>query len=260
MLVSLLGATAPAHATPLMFSDGIERPQSYQRCAEAVTAPPVPGVAARPTALLIHGGGFVDRAELSTPTAPLRRLGYRLRVAKYPLGDVRGAYRAVTRQAGRLGRTRPVVAIGESAGGSIATWLAGHRRVDAAVSVGAPQDFRAWGNPTRGTQVRLPTTALRRRYSPIRTYSRKSGDAPLFAVHYRGDIFAPFEQTTSLRNRGAHVLLLDGFGHTQPQWLHAGGLDFLRCHARPSGSRLSMAGRSPLPGGARLHMWPSRGA
>ena len=87
-------------------------------------------------------------------------------------------------------------------------------------------------------------------FQHIHTYSRRSGDAPLLAVHYRADIFVPFEQTTSLRNRGAQVLLLDGFGHTQPQWLHAGGLRFLRCHARPSGSRLSVVGRSPLPGRA----------
>ena len=232
VLVGLLGAAAPAHATPLMLPDGIERPQSYQRWAEAAGGSPVPGVGPRQTALLIHGGGFIDRAELSTPTAPLRRLGYRVRVAKYPLGNVRGAYRAVARQAGRLGRTSPVVAIGESAGGSIATWLAGHRRVDAAVSIGAPQDFVDWGNPEWGTQVRLPTTALRRRYSPIHTYSRRSGDAPLLAVHYRGDIFVPPEHTTRLRNRGAQVLLLDGFGHTQPLWLYAGGLDFLRCQTR----------------------------
>lgn len=231
VLVSLLGATGPAHARPLMLPDGIERPQSYQRCEEGAWAAPVPGVGPRPTALLIHGGGFIDRTELSTPAGPLRRLGYRVRVAGYPLGDVRGAYRAVARQAVRLGRSSPVIAIGESAGGSIATWLAGHRRVDAAVSVGAPQDFRAWGNPVWGTQVRLPTTALRRRYSPIRTYSRGSGDAPLLAVHYRGDFYVPLKHTTSLRNHGAQVLLLDGFGHTQPRWLHAGGLRFLRCQA-----------------------------
>lgn len=180
------------------------------------------------TVLLIHGGGFLERNPLAVPTQPLRRLGYRVAIARYPLGDVRGAYRAVADQASKLRGRGPLVAIGESAGGSIATWLAGHRHVDGAIAIGAPQDFRSWGNPSWGRRVRLPTVALRTRYSPVWAYRRQSGDAALLAFHYRGDIFVAPDQTDELRNRGASVVLLDGWGHIEPRWLKERAVRFLR--------------------------------
>jgi acetyl esterase/lipase len=183
----------------------------------------------RPTVLLIHGGGFVVWNGMVVSTRPFRRLGYRVAIASYPSGDVRAAYRAVTEQARRLRRRSPlVIAVGESAGGSIATWLAGHRDVDAAITIGAPENFETWGVPGWAAQVGLPTAELRRRYSPFRSYRRSSGDAPLLAFQYRHDPFVPREQVVPLRARGARVRLLEGLGHTQPRWLRMGGLAYLR--------------------------------
>jgi pimeloyl-ACP methyl ester carboxylesterase len=134
-----------------------------------------------------------------------------------------------------------VLAVGESVGGSIATWLAGHHNVDAAIAVGAPQDFRTWHPPGWSARVGLPTAALRRRYSPVRTYRRDSGDAPLLAFHYLGDPVVPYEQAVRLRAHGAQVRLLDAIGHTQPRWPRAGGLAFLRRHGAAASSSSHVA-------------------
>lgn len=90
-----------------------------------------------PTVVLIHGGGFTSRAALANKLA-ISEAGWKTVEVSYPFGDVAAAYRAVAAQIPKSG---PVIAFGESAGGTIALWLAAHRRVDCAISVGGPTDF-----------------------------------------------------------------------------------------------------------------------
>lgn len=111
-----------------------------------------------PTVVLIHGGGFTSRAAVANEQA-ITDAGWRTLEVTYPFGDVAAAYRSVAAQ---LPKTGPVVAFGESAGGTIALWLAAHRKVDWAISVGGPTDFTRWSpsfpqpHPWRYSPARLP--------------------------------------------------------------------------------------------------------
>jgi acetyl esterase/lipase len=157
--------------------------------------------------LLIHGGGFVFGA----PEAVLNReaveqAGVATWSLGYPLGDVRRAYRWT---AAAVPKNRPTVAFGESAGGTIAAWLAARRHVDAAITVGAPTDLSRWPeSPAHREAIGLTTGAWR--YSPARTYRQQR---PLWAIHWTHDPIVPFAHAAALR--GAHLKTLWGGGHTE---------------------------------------------
>lgn len=155
--------------------------------------------------LLLHGGGFLGGtpAEVANRAA-IEAAGFRTQSVDYPLGDVPAAYRAAR---AAVPRGRPVVAFGESAGGTIAAWLAAHRRVGAAVTVGAPTDLRRWPDAPGRAALGIASTAWR--YSPARVYD---GERPLWAFHWSGDPFIPFAHAAGLRK--AHVMTLWGISHT----------------------------------------------
>jgi acetyl esterase/lipase len=108
---------------------------------------------------------------------------------------VAAAYRAVAAQIHRSG---PVIAFGESAGGTIALWLAAHRRVDWAISVGGPTDFTRWA-PSFGQRQAW-------RYSP----ARLRGDRASIYHWTRDPVLDPAQ---ARRVRGADVHLLEGVNH-----------------------------------------------
>jgi dienelactone hydrolase len=155
--------------------------------------------------LLLHAGGFVGGApgDVANRVA-IEQAGFRTQPVAYPLGDVPAAYRAAS---ALVPPGRHVVAYGESAGGTIAAWLAAHGRVNAAVTVGAPTDLRQWPpDPTVRTAIGLWPNPWR--YSPARAYDRQR---PLWAIHWSDDPLIPFAHAAALR--GAHVETVWGVGH-----------------------------------------------
>ena len=156
----------------------------------------VPGVAAaKPltgcTVVVLPGGGFTELNQ-SLNAASLRELGARVILQEYPLRDVPAAYRSVN-------RPRSVL-LGESAGGAVAAWAAAHGRARAAVTVGAPLDFRVWQpDPSyfRGTPWH---------WSPRRVYH---GQRPLTTIHWTADPIVPAQPAL----HGARRIVLEGLGH-----------------------------------------------
>lgn len=162
------------------------------------------------TVLLIHGGGF----EADSPAvneASVRKAGVRLTLVDYPLGSVPRAYGAATRTARRYRLRRRVVALGESAGGPIAVWLAAHRQVDAAISIGGEMDFRHW--PTRPEEhpatfaQRVGIAGHRWKWSPRRVYRRQR---PVWQIRFAHDPVVP---ASAARLRGASWVPVPGRGH-----------------------------------------------
>jgi acetyl esterase/lipase len=208
-----------------------------------------PPTSCRPTAIALHGGAFVGRDEMATAARELETAGFRVEQVRYPLHDVRLAYRTVAARARRL--RGPVLAVGESAGGTIASWLAARGRVDAAVTVGAPQDLTAWlaKQPRLARRIGLSTAARQWRYSPARIYRRGEG-APLHAFHYRFDLVVSPEQALAMEPRGAAVSMIDGLGHAapgiySPHWLDAGGRRILRRQAGALVARCASSAARP---------------
>jgi pimeloyl-ACP methyl ester carboxylesterase len=147
-----------------------------------------------PTVLLIHGGSFTSRAAVANKQA-IEDAGWTTLEVTYPFGDVAAAYRAVAAQIPREG---PVVAFGESAGGTIALWLAAHGKVDRAVSVGAPTDLTT----LRPSQVAHESW----RYSPARLEGSRAS-----IYHWTKDPVVDCAQARAVE--GAEVHLLDGVNH-----------------------------------------------
>jgi acetyl esterase/lipase len=144
------------------------------------------------TIVVLLAGGFTDQHP-SPNIEHVRAAGARVIQQRYPLHSVPAAYASVNRPNS--------VVLGESAGGSIAAWAAAHRRARAAVTVGAPFDFRTW-NPTLPALNGQPW-----KWSPRRVYR---GQRPLTAIHWTVDPFVPAEQS---RLAEARRVLLPGLGH-----------------------------------------------
>lgn len=180
----------------------------------------------RATVLVMHPGGWVyGSATTALPAARyLARHGYRAVSLDYPLLDVRRSYR-YARWA--VHRYRATFAVGESSGGTIASWLAARRCVRAAVAVSAPQDLPLWAAtsayPTYLPIVGLPSGAWE--WSPARRYSPRS--APLLGVYWDGDPFVPLEQGRLIARRGARLRVLAGDEHAGSAYYPA-ALRFIR--------------------------------
>jgi dienelactone hydrolase len=156
------------------------------------------------TVLTLHPGSFAAGNVQATLRRTVIRAMPKVREVpvEYTLGNVTAAYRD-TRSVARRQRGR-VVAYGESAGGTIAGWMAARRRVDAAVTVGAPMNIPAWTDD--GWTIGL-AGELAWRYSPKRVYARQR---PLWQYHYESDPAVP---KGGQRLRGSQWRLVPGAGH-----------------------------------------------
>jgi acetyl esterase/lipase len=177
------------------------------------------------TVLLFHSGGWLGGSEQSeVGLAQLFSLhGWRAISVAYPLHDVPGAYRAAS-EAATTWRSpgKPLVAVGESAGGAIAEWLAARRRVDAAAAVGAPADFRTWRliqphAPWSSWPASVGIRGQLWRWSPARVYDAQRS-APLFVYHSLDDRVVEPAQARTMRARGAQLHWLHGDHLTDTSW------------------------------------------
>jgi pimeloyl-ACP methyl ester carboxylesterase len=139
--------------------------------------------------VLLPGGGFAGH-EPSPNVDALRQAGARVRVFKYPLNDVRAAYRSAV--------FPNAVLVGESAGGVVAAWAVAHKRARAAVTIGSPLDFRRW----RPAHLRGGSW----QWSPQRAYR---GQRPLTTIQWSNDPFIPARPPAP----GERQLTLSGVGH-----------------------------------------------
>jgi hypothetical protein len=145
------------------------------------------------TIVHLPAGGFVEH--VASPNIDyIRDAGARVITQAYPLGSVAEAYSSVV-------RPRSVL-FGESAGGAIAAWAAAHRRARAAVTVGAPFNFRTW-HPQPEVFGGTPW-----KWSPQRVYRRQR---PLTAIHWTFDPIVPLQDAGRLV--GARRVTLRGLGH-----------------------------------------------
>jgi acetyl esterase/lipase len=165
------------------------------------------------TVLVVHGGGWAfGDATGSLPVAwYLASHGYQAVSIGYPLRSVPASYRVARRKARRYGAT---LAVGESAGGTIVSWLAARHRVRAAVEVSGPENLPLWG------QSNLPSWWLPNigaggaagwKWSPLRRYSRAS--APLLGIYSRGDTVVSLAQGQAIAARGAQLQVLESAQH-----------------------------------------------
>lgn len=178
-----------------------------------------PAGAHRGTALLFHSGGWMGgSAADELPNALLlQAAGWRAVAVDYPRGSIVGSYRAALQAAAAYREPgHPLIAVGESAGGSIAEWLAGRRRVDASYAVAAPADFVTWPLvPEWRSAIQIGEDPWR--WSPARIYQRPAS-APLIVYHSRGDSVVPAAQALELVKRGARAYWLDGEHLADTRW------------------------------------------
>jgi acetyl esterase/lipase len=150
--------------------------------------------------------------------------GWRGISVDYPLGDLVAAYRSVENDAGALrGRRGPLIAIGQSAGGTMAEWLAAHNEVDAAVAVDAPANLVSW----RAIQPGEPLAWLPARVagidhsgwalSPVRVY-RGATSAPLLVFGAQDDHLVEPAQQSAMHELGAELAWTPGEHLISRRW------------------------------------------
>jgi len=160
----------------------------------------------RATLLLLPGGGFVMPAEPVALRARCRlfaRAGFAVVAVAYPLLGCPAALRAATDEALRARRAaRPVLAYGESAGGTLAEMLAVRGAVPAAVAVAGISDLTTWPRTDERywSAVQLPTLLERQAVSPLHRIGPRPGR--LLLLHSPEDETVPFAQ--SVRPAGRH--------------------------------------------------------
>lgn len=185
-----------------------------------------------PHLLLIHGGGFLfedPNFETATRQAALNA-GFVPHYLRYPLGDLAGAVRAARAEARRLGALYPgrLYAYGSSAGGMLASLLAGDGMVRAAVAKAPPSDLVGWEWPLaaygEGYFERIGADgATRQRLSPLHRPARR----PLLLIHGRYDTVVPLAMSEAFAAKFRRVeLWVVGGGHhaerRRPQILERG--------------------------------------
>lgn len=195
------------------------------------------GPGPHPVAFLLHGGFWRARFDRSTMVAlavDLHRSGFATVNVEYrrvgagggipeTLEDVEAAAGAVPRLDDRLDRAR-IVAIGHSAGGHLALWLAGTGEVAAAVSLAGVSDLRAAAEQGlgEGAAVELAggTPAERpEAYALADPIRRVPAGVPQLLAHGDADNRVPVEQSRryaeAARAAGdsCELLELAGVGH-----------------------------------------------
>jgi acetyl esterase/lipase len=161
---------------------------------------------ATPTILLLHGGGFQTgaAADMRPWQVEFEADGYRTISVEYPRGRVTPAidYAEALARRERL-RTKPVIAYGVSAGGTIAAALAAKGVVDGAVNVLGPTDFTRWGT-LLGAYYMLAarmSSAEKRSDSPL--WMLAGQQTPQLLQCGRLDYITPWDQCRSYVRRAA---------------------------------------------------------
>jgi acetyl esterase/lipase len=173
------------------------------------------------TVLVAHLGSWVAGAPKSS--LPVSRFlaahGYRAVSIDYSLRDVPRSYRQAELKARHY---HAAFAVGESAGGTIASWLAARRFVRAAVDVSGPEDLPRWERTSLPAGF-LRSIGLRGRaaweWSPLRRYSGRS--APLLGIYWDRDPWVPLTQGKAIARRGAKLRVLLGRGHVGHTYFRA---------------------------------------
>jgi acetyl esterase/lipase len=154
----------------------------------------------RGTILYLHAGGFMLVPSLDGAQqicAEWAARGYAVDVVAYPLADPAGAEVAVVQDAATAA-VRPVFAIGESAGGTLAEWLAVHGDVAGAVSVSGISDLTTWG-PDAFWDFIENTMAQRAAASPLEAVASVTSPAPLL-------LFASPDDTSVIASQQSQLL------------------------------------------------------
>ena len=191
-----------------------------------------PAESLAPHLLLIHGGGFLfedPNFEAATRQAALNA-GFVSHYLRYPLGDLGSAVRAARAEARRLGALYPgrLYAYGSSAGGTLASLLAGDGMVRAAVAKAPPSDLVGWEWPLAAYGEDYferigADPATRQRLSPLHRPARR----PLLLIHGRYDAVVPAAMSEAFAAKFRRVgLWVVGGGHhaerRRPQILERG--------------------------------------
>lgn len=178
----------------------------------------------RGTALLFRRGAWMGGSEsdMLDLAQQFSERGWRGVSVAYPLHDVPGSYQAAA-VAATAYRTasEPLVAVGESAGGTIAEWLAARARVDRAVAVAAPSDFSRWrlihGGPWPWWPAAVGIEDELWRWSPARLYRARTS-APLAVYQSRDDAVVEPAQAREMHARGAELHWLRGDHLADTSW------------------------------------------
>jgi pimeloyl-ACP methyl ester carboxylesterase len=154
----------------------------------------------------------------------LRAAGYRVLLPNYPLGDVLRSEQWTQRLMRRVHGWK--AAWGVSAGGTIASWLAGRGAVDAAVNAAGPTDLLTWRTPFAGYLLHNTSTRECIAASPMRTLTRAA--APQLLQYGTRDSLIPVSQGLVYARRARRVqpatrleVTGDGHGQTRVQAMRA---------------------------------------
>jgi dipeptidyl aminopeptidase/acylaminoacyl peptidase len=164
----------------------------------------------RAALVYVHPGAFLfgaADADLRRFCAPFARRGYETVAVDYPTrdpADTAGAFsferalrhvRRAVQHASRAGL--PVVAYGESVGGTLVERLAVRGSVDAAVAVAAPSDLLSWASGNRDYWSYLGMSrGDRRRASPLSHIG--AHPSSLLLLHSPADEVVPLDQSRRL--------------------------------------------------------------
>lgn len=185
-------------------------------CTPSPTFTVAPEGKPKGTILLIHGGAWVwGSSELLRARAvEYAAQGWRAVSIGYPLRDLPAAYYTVKQEALRYGRR--AYAVGFSAGGTMATWLAARGMVRAAVNFGGPVDLRR----SFGDQRELWKTDDLARWSPTRAMrQRHDRKLKMRSIAGADDPFLNSGQRALLlRHAGVRTHVLPGVGHETQSW------------------------------------------
>jgi len=225
----LLPVTAGALACLALLAPALASAQT------AGIAPQKPGP--KPQLILFHGGSFLFHDPFFRPlTRPWALAeGFVPHYVNYPLGDLPAAVSAARLEARRLrdqvGVDR-VYAYGASAGGTLASILAGEGDVAAAVAKAPISDLATWEWPlgaygSNYYETILAGPATRLRLSPLNRPEQQA----LLVIQGRGDVVVPPSMNEAFAAKFADVYLwLVPGGHTTERvrpWIVSGAMRWL---------------------------------